>query len=408
MCEGRYPGEGAERQAATGVFRSAMIGGMPVDARQRIPTAFPGAEDRVRRMGETVWRGRGWTPVFVMRFSTKVLSRALVGSLLFGAITGVTAGELDEVLGGISPDVKKWASVAVVTGETESPRFEWHHYRDSEEAVGFWPASTIKIYAVVAALEYLNELGMPLDCALTFERKTGGEWKMDCARSMREMISEVFRRSSNEDYTLLLRFVGVDRINARFLTPARGFPHSALMRGYVGGRPYGYIREEPQRITIHGTDGRSKTVEHTWSGRSYSKKRGATIISATTGNCTSTKELAECLRRILFHESLPAGERYHLTDEQARFIREGGAGLTGLRNKSAGAFAWTDSAESVFPNAKFYHKGGRISTHTLDVAYIDDVKSGKRFIVCVAANSGKTVTVKAMAKAVAEWAKAKE
>ena len=340
----------------------------------------------------------------VMKFLRIILTALVVGVSLKPA----AAGGLDSLLGDISPEVFKWASVAVVTGEAESPKFEWHHFRDSEEAVGFWPASTIKIYTVVAALEYLNELEMPLDSALTFERKTEGKWKLDCARSMREMISEVFRRSSNEDYTLLLRFVGIDRINAKFLTPDRGFPHSALMRGYVGGRPYGYVREEPQRITIHAADGRSKTVEHAWSGRSYSKERGATIISATTGNCTSTKELAECLRRILFHESLPAGERCNLTDEQVRFIREGGGGLTGLRNKLAGAFAWTNSSETVFPKARFYHKGGRISTHTLDVAYVDDVKSGKRFIVAVAAGSGKTETVKRMAKSIAEWVKARE
>lgn len=332
--------------------------------------------------------------------------RILLSAFVIAAsINSADAGELDAVLGGISPEVSKWASVAIVSGDREAPEFVWHHFRDSASAVGFWPASTIKIYAVLAALETLNELEMPLDSALTFERKTGGVWKLDCARSMREMISEVFRRSSNEDYTLLLRFVGVDRINTRFLVPERGFPHSALMRGYVGGRPYGYTREEPQRITVRAADGRTAILEHAWAGRSYSEERGATIISAKTGNCTSTKELAECLRRILFHESLPKGERYNLTDEQALFIREGGDGLTGLRNKLAGAFAWTDAAEEVFPKAKFYHKGGLISTHTLDVAYVDDAESGKRYIVSVAASSGKTETVKQMAKAIAAWVK---
>jgi len=249
-------------------------------------------------------------------------------------------------------------------------------------------------------------LEMPLDCALVFERRTGGRCGLDCARSMREMISEVFRRSSNEDYTLLLRFVGVDRINTKFLIPERGFPHSALMRGYVKPRPYLFVRTEPQRITVRSADGRTKVVEHVWSGRSYSEERGATVISSTTGNCTSTGELADCLRRVMFHERLPASERYNLTQEQVEFLREGGAGLTGLRNKLAGAFAWEGSVSKVFPKARFYHKAGRISTHTLDVAYIEDEASGARFVLCVAAESGKEQTVTIMSKAVAEWVRA--
>jgi len=310
---------------------------------------------------------------------------------------------LDELLVDVSPDVTKWASVVIVTEEDGRPRFEWHHFDDSADAVNFWPASAIKIYTVVAALEYLNELGLDTDCTLTFERKTDGVWVLDCARTMREMISEIFRRSSNEDYTLLLRFVGVDRINTSFLSTERGFPHSALMRGYVLGRPYEYIREEPQRITVRAPNGESQVVEHTWSGTSYSKQRGATIISDTTGNCTSTREMAECLRRIMFHEQLPAAERYNLTAEQVRFVREGGAGLTGLKNRNAGPYAWERGADAVFPGAAYYHKGGLISTYSLDLAYVDHEATGARFIVCVAAGTGKTSTIRAMSRRIALW-----
>ena len=218
---------------------------------------------------------------------------------------------------------------------------------------------------------------------------------------MPEMVSEIFRRSSNEDYTLLLRMVGIDRINTRFLTESRGFPGSALMRGYVSNRPYLYIRTEPQRITVRTLAGQSKTIEHTWSGRSYSRERGATVLSETTGNCTSTRELAECLRRILFHEHLPEGDRYHLTGEQLAFLREGKEGLTGLRN-TKGFVA--ESAREIFPKARFYHKEGLISTYSLDLAYVDDsAQSGKRYLISIAANSGKDTTVKAMSRAIAAW-----
>ena len=334
------------------------------------------------------------------------ITKAIVISLILLSPL-LHAAELDNLLKDISPDIKKWASVILVEGDKSKPEFNWFHYQNSAEDVDFWPASTIKIYTVVAALEYLNELNLPADCALVFEHKKDDEWILDSARTMREMISEVFRRSSNEGYTLLLRFVGIDRINTKFLIPEKGFPHSALMRDYITYRPPLYVNEEPQRITIYSNDNKPVRIEHTWSGISYAKQRGATALSSTTGNCTSTKELADCLRRIIFHHFLPESERYNLTDEQVKFIIEGGDGLTGLENKDAGPYAWEGSAEKVFPNAKFFHKGGLISTYSLDVAYIDDAESNKRFIVTVAAESGDTDTVTQMAKHIAEWVKAK-
>jgi hypothetical protein len=323
--------------------------------------------------------------------------------ILLTLTSSLPAGTLDGLLEDISRDVKKWATVVLVEGEPSAPVFEWFHYRDSAEAVDFWPASTIKIYAVVAALEYLNELEMPSDCVLVYEHGEDDGWVLDSARTMREMISEVFRRSSNEDYTLLLRFVGIDRMNTDFLIPARGFPHSALMRDYVTHRPPLYVNEEPQRITVYAREREPVQVEHCWSGTSYSQARGATVLSSTTGNCTSTLELAECLRRIMFHQVLPPHEKYQLTDEQVQFIIEGGNGLTGLENTEAGAYAWKDSIEKVFPDARFFHKGGLISTYSLDVAYIQDEASDTRFIVALAAASGDPGTVRQMAKRIAEW-----
>ena len=313
------------------------------------------------------------------------------------------AGSLDSIIDPIDPTIPKWASLVIVQNTEDQPEFNWHHYRNSQEDVDFWPASTIKIYTVVAALEYLNKLERPLDSTLIFERQTEGQWYLDTARTMREMISEVFRRSSNEDYTLLLRFVGIDRINTQFLIPQKGFPHSALMRDYVVHRPVVYENTEPQRIRVISSDKEPIQIEHTWSGISYSEQRGATILSSTTGNSTSTAELAECMRRIMFHESLPESERYRLTDEQLVVIRYGGEGLYGLENKEAGPYAWEGNLKMIYPNARYFHKAGMISNYTLDVAYIEDDASKTRFILSLAAQSGKGDTVRKMAGALAEW-----
>jgi hypothetical protein len=212
--------------------------------------------------------------------------------------------------------------------------------------------------------------------------------------------------------------VGIDRINTNFLIPERGFPSSALMRGYVLGRPFEYVREEPQRITLRPLDGsRTETYEHTWSGRSYSEERGATIISAKTGNVTSPRELGECIRRILFHEHLPENERYRLSDEQVEFLRRGGKGLIGLENKQreSGPSAWTNGVEKVFPNARFFHKCGEITSYALEVAAVDDrAHSGVYFILEPAIQAGSSAKpipgdklIGQMSRAIAEWVRAR-
>jgi hypothetical protein len=303
------------------------------------------------------------------------------------------AGDFDEALDRIAPELKKWATVCVVTdGADGKPAFAWSDYRETGQATDFWPASTIKLYTVIAAVELLNEKGFPLETTTaTFEHREGdGPWILDAARGMREMISEVFRRSSNEDYTLLLRLCGIDRINTQFLTPERGFPHSALMRGYVAERPWAYRIREPQRITLRTTDGKTETFEHTWSGHSYAADRGEAIFDRQTGNLTSPRELAECLRRVMFHEHLVEAERYRLTGPQVEFIRRGGNGFTGMETKAKDSygFAWTTGVETVFPKARFFHKSGLISSYALEVAYVEDEASGRRFLFVPVVRAG--------------------
>jgi len=345
---------------------------------------------------------------------------ALAGASLAVAPVSACANEaLDLALDAVGPGLKKWASVCVVTtGEGGRPAFAWTDYRGTGSATDFWPASTIKLYAVVAVLELLTERGFPLETVVTFEhREAGGRWVLDCARSVPEMLSETFRRSSNEDYTLLLRLVGLDRLNTRFLIPEKGFERSALMRGYVGSRPWNYVREEPQRIRLRSADGvLSETHEHTWSGRFYAEERGATVIDAKTGNVTTPRELVECLRRILYHEHLPAAERYRLSPAQLAFLRAGGGGLTGLENRQSesGPTAWTNAAEQVFPKARFFHKCGVISNFALEVAAVDDsAGGGPAFLLAPVINAGLATEpvkgealVSQMSRKISDWVRA--
>ena len=313
------------------------------------------------------------------------------------------AEPLDSVLETVHPEIRKWASVIRVDSPTSTPTFKSYHYQGSEDAVDFWPASTIKLYTVIATLEWLNRQGFGIDTTLTFSHRSengeGSEWVVDCARTYSEMVSEVFRRSSNEDYTLLLRTLGIDAINTKFLIPNKGFPHSALMRDYITYRPAVYENNEDQRIQAISPSGIGKTFEHHWSGISYSKQRGASALSAETGNCTSTAELANCLKRLLFHSQIPTKERFDITAAQAKWICEGDPkrGIVGLENRLAGPYGWEDSGELVFPKARYFHKAGLISSYALDVCYLSDRESDQHLILAIAAHSGEEGIIRDMA-----------
>ena len=203
---------------------------------------------------------------------------------------------IDEVVNAIAPGILKRASLIITDASPASssaPVSRTFHSAGSADTIDFWPASTIKLYTAIAAMEAAHARGFPLDALVLFEhRNKDGRWITDCSRTLREMSSEVFRRSSNEDYTLHLRITGIDALNEHFLTPDRGFPHSALMRGYVTARPYVYLREEPQRITLFHAD-RRLSWEHSWSGRSWSKERGASVIDAAGGRLLDALSAAQ-------------------------------------------------------------------------------------------------------------------
>jgi hypothetical protein len=133
------------------------------------------------------------------------------------------------------------------------------------------------------------------------------------------------------------------------------------------------------------------------------------VIDARTGNMTSPRELAECMRRVLFAEQLPEAERYRFSATQLAFLRQGGGGLTGLetRVKDSDPDAWIGGADGVFPEARFFHKCGVISNVALEVACVDDRgHSGRCFIlvpvVSVGDKPGEKI-VSQMARAIAKW-----
>src|SRR5689334_3138640 len=117
--------------------------------------------------------------------------RRVLAVLLLAVGVARAAGDasFDAAVDGAVPSVARRATVILADKQPDgSLTFHTTHYKGEGDANDFWPASTIKLYAALAALELVTELGLPLDVAVTFEhRDADNHWILDCARGMREM-----------------------------------------------------------------------------------------------------------------------------------------------------------------------------------------------------------------------------
>ncbi len=315
-----------------------------------------------------------------------------------------TYPHLAAVIDAVRGSVPTWATFIHAEADGEGWRFREVGYKDTAYKVDFWPASVIKIYPAIAALILIKDIGLSLDAKATFyHRKGQGAWVKDTTRTIGAMIHGSFNCSSNSDYTLLLRLAGVDWINNELLIAAKGFEATTLMVGYVSDRPWVYYRSEEQRIVL-SEGGKTHERTHSWSGKAYAKQVGCKIVYTSDGsaNCSSTRDMAEHVRRIAYHESLADADRFDLRKADLDWLRYGGKTLQ-MSNKACST-PWK-GIKKVFPDADLLHKGGRVKNYALGVHHIADKQSGVRYSFAVSTQSTKTDTLIRISETVARMAR---
>jgi len=309
---------------------------------------------------------------------------------------------LDALIDAHRGDTSVWATFIHIAPEESGWSFSHQTYNQPGAHTDFWPASVIKIYPALSALSLLKEWNVSLDADVTFYHRAAGEdWVLDITRSVRDMIYGSFNCSSNSDYTLLLRLAGIDWMNTEFLTPENGFSSTALMRGYVTDRPWVYNRSEEQMMEI--TDGSIQFERtHLWSDISYADDVGCTVYNASgTGNCSPTDDMAEVMRRIMFHESLGSEEQFDVRPGDLDWLRYGGDTLQ-MNNKDCST-PW-QGIQKVLPNAEIYHKGGLVGEYALGVHHIFDTETSTIYILALATQSTSTALLIKLSEEIARMA----
>ena len=237
-------------------------------------------------------------------------------------------------------------------------------YREFEAGGGalgddFWPASSIKVLTALGALEFARSLGFTGDALVVFD--IGQE-----ARTLRSIYESAIRDSSNEDYDLLVRIAGLDRLNSQFLIAARGFPVTSITRSYAGSD----LGTSPPMILDQG--------DH----RTYVPERQAELDpECDAGNCSNLFEMTESVRRVVLNDEIPAAERFDIDPADVQ-------GLTQALLEAEGFFP-DAVARTVGIGARIYAKPGDAEDRDcLDVALIQRV-DGRRYLLAASVPHGE-------------------
>ncbi len=169
----------------------------------------------------------------------------------------------------------------------------------------FWPASSVKLLAAVAALEYIGAAGFAGDAEIA------GSWIGD--RTARSIYESAIVHSDNRSYDLLVRIAGVDFINREFI-PRHGLD-SATIGSDLSGLSIlvspSYVLTEwvpAEQISAYLPPSvKVVPVRHTVESRRAS--------GYYRSNNIDLFDLAEVVRRVMLADEVAADHRFGLEEE---------------------------------------------------------------------------------------------
>lgn len=269
--------------------------------------------------------------------------------------------------------------ISIVPSKT-SHGYEYYPYdylKTSNENDTWWPASTVKLFAAIAALEKARRLGFSPSAELTFFYDDGPQ-----TSSLQNLVEHAITFSHNKHFDRLVEFVGFDTLNREFLSKKNGLGRSVMLRSYTHRWSYedsglGSNRHSP-KITIKEGDDKNETLDaHTGTG---------TYQCRDQGNCTSLRDLSEAMRRIMMHGQLPKSERFFLGRRELALLRKA---MSQDRPKGHGGVV--EGLKKAFGQRpiEFFHKGGYAYDWFSDNIFIKATDTGQQWLVSLANYPGR-------------------
>jgi hypothetical protein len=219
------------------------------------------------------------------------------------------------------------------------PTFQSFYFQADKDQY-FYPASTIKMPAAFLALEKLNELGIddldkftPMFTDSAFSGQTAVATDPSSANglpSVAHYAKKIFLVSDNDAHNRLYEFMGQEAINRKLWE--KGYNLRLTHRLSIALSPEENQHTNPVRFEQGGKLLYSQPAQKSnlslaaaqpiLKGQGYLK--GEEIVAEpfdfTLKNAVALEDLQRMLRAVMFPEATPANERFHLSQDDYRFL----------------------------------------------------------------------------------------
>lgn len=277
----------------------------------------------------------------------------------------------------------------------------------------FYPASTVKMPIALLALQKLNELnisGLDRTTSMITDSSYFGEQKVltdplsvDGKPGIEQYIKEIFLLSDNNAFNRLYEFLGQEYINTQLHN--KGYNNAEILH-----RLSVPLSEEQNRHTnaVAFYDTASNIIYQQpaqYNHNSYSKRntllgkgyyKGGSLVNQpfdfSKKNRLCLPDLHNILRSVIFPETIPANQRFNLTQADYTFLYKSMSPLP--RESKSPVYDTADywdayvkfllygSEKGTLPgHIRIFNKVGDAYGFLTDVAYIVDFKSNTEFIL---------------------------
>ncbi|WP_343488409.1 serine hydrolase [Allomuricauda sp. d1] len=274
----------------------------------------------------------------------------------------------------------------------DSLMFTDHDFQVDEDRY-FYPASTVKFPAAVAALEKLNELD-------TLDRDFRFYVEGDSVETtFSEAILQIFAVSDNEANNRLVEFLGFDDLNHRMqrrgVEPIR-ISHrlSTPNADEVTAKPLViYLNDSTTGISKSITSKSPKPLDFNGikkgSGFYAQDSLYQEPFDFSLKNYYPVEAQHALLKRIIFPEAFPKEEQFNLNEAQQKFLLDAmkilpkkiGYDSEEYYDSYGKFFMYGDSKEAIPEHIEIYNKVGYAYGTLTDCAYIKDTKNNIDFML---------------------------
>ncbi|HTN05211.1 serine hydrolase [Agriterribacter sp.] len=288
-----------------------------------------------------------------------------------------------------------------------TPSFK-HFYLHVDKTRYFNPASTVKMPVAFLALEKLNKMNKPgvnkctpmlTDSAYSGQTTVLGDSSSENGLpSIAHYIKKIFLVSDNDAYNRLYEFIGQKTINERLWQ--MGYTDFRVTRRFVPATEEENRHTNPIRFinaageTLYVQPAAYSNLEFDFSkrilvGRAHYNRADSLIhapMDFTTHNNAPLEDLQQILQSVFFPASVPAHQRFDLTENDYRFLYEYMSKLpaeskcpqydtTEFFDSYTKFFMFKSGKTPIPSNIKVFNKTGWSYGFLTDIAYIVDFKN---------------------------------